>query len=181
VAAYVLEHIKFPFSFFTTWTINRTYDNAINGFSQLLKLIAQDELDFHVPTNKNVLRILKREARQDFKEAWDDQFVYDYVRKVAEEEKKWATYLLSAGELPGYNKNINNNFIEYHADKTLKDIGLEPIYNAEKTDTIDWFNSYRKIKNQNSSLQEVSNISYSKGIVQNDIVHNLGRLKEISC
>jgi len=179
VAAYVLEHIKFPFSFFTTWTINRIYDNAINGFSQLLKLIAQDELDFHVPTNKNVLRILKREARQGFKEAWDNQFVYDYVRKVAEEEKKWAAYLLSAGELPGYNKNVANNFIEYYADKTLRDIGLEPIYNAEKTDTIDWFNSYRKIKNQNSSLQEVSNISYNKGIVQNDILHNLDKLKEV--
>jgi len=180
VATYVLEHIKFPFSFFTTWTINRIYDNAINGFSQLLKLIAQDELDGHVPMNKNVLRILKREARQGFNDVWDEQFVYDYVRKVAEDEKKWSAYLLKEGELPGYNTNINNNFIEYQADKALIDLGLKPIYKAEKTDTIDWFNSYRRIKNQNSALQEVSNISYNKGIVQNDILANLDKLKKVA-
>jgi hypothetical protein len=28
-------------------------------------------------------------------------------------------------------------------------------------------------------LQEVSNISYNKGIVQNDILHNLDKLKEV--
>jgi ribonucleoside-diphosphate reductase beta chain len=178
VATYVLEHIKFPFSFFSTWSLNRLYDNGINGFSNLLKLIAQDELDFHVPMNKNVLKILMKEKRQDFLEVIDTDFIYDYVRKVATAEKKWSEYLLQDGELAGYNKNINKNFIEYFADKTLTDIGLEPIYGVKKNDTIDWYNDYRKIKNQNSALQEVSNTSYSKGIIQNDIRLNIERLRE---
>jgi len=180
VATYVLEHIKFPFSFFATWTINRINDNAIQGFSMLLKLIAQDELDFHVPVNKNVLKILKREARQGFGEAWDEQFIIDYVRKVAEAEKEWSDYLLLEGELPGFSKNINNSFIEYHADKTLRDLGIDPIYNAEKGEAVDWFNTYRKINNQNAALQEVSNISYSKGVVKNDILANLDKLAELA-
>jgi len=179
VATYALEHIKFPFSFFATWAINRTNNNAIQGFSNLLKLIAQDELDFHVPMNKNVLKILKKEKRQGFQGVWDQSFVYEYIKKVVKEEKKWNKYLLSEGEIPGFNTKINNHFIEYQADKALTDIGLEPLYNVKKTDTIDWFNEYRKIKNQNSSLQETSNNSYNKGVVQNDILLNLDKLKKI--
>ncbi len=179
VATYALEHIKFPFSFFATWTINRINDNAIQGFSNLLKLIAQDELDFHVPMNKNVLKIIKKEKHQGFLDVWDDQFIYDYVRKVAEQEKEWNLYLLKDGELPGFNKNINKHFIEYQADKTLTDIGLDPIYGVQKNDTIDWYNDYRKIKNQNTALQETSNTSYNKGVVQNDILRNLDKLKMI--
>lgn len=179
VATYALEHIKFPFSFFATWTLNRTYDNAIQGFSQLLKLIAQDELDTHVPMNKNVLKILKREAKQEFQEVWDDEFIVEYVRKVAEGEKAWSDYLLSEGELPGFSKKVNDSFIEYHADKTLRDIGIEPIYNTPKGEAVDWFNTYRNINNQNSALQEVSNISYSKGVVENDIHNNIDRLRSV--
>lgn len=177
VAAYALEKIKFPFSFFATWSINKTFDNAISGFSQLLKLIAQDEIEYHVPTNKNILRILKREKRQDFQDVWDENFIVDYVKKVAEAEKDWSDYLLSEGELPGFNHKINNAFIEYWADRTLIDLGLEPLYNVKKNDTIDWFNTYRKISNQNAALQEISNVSYSKGVVQNDILLNLAKLK----
>jgi ribonucleoside-diphosphate reductase beta chain len=175
VATYVLEHIKFPFSFFSTWTINRVNDNGINGFSNLLKLIAQDELEFHVPMNKHVLKIFKKEKRQGVE--FDEDFVYKYVKKVAEDEKKWSLYLLQDGELPGFNRSINKHFIVYFADKTLTDLGLEPIYNAKKNDTIDWYNDYRKIKNQNSALQEVSNNSYNKGVVKNDILLNLENLK----
>jgi ribonucleoside-diphosphate reductase beta chain len=178
VATYVLEHIKFPFSFFSTWSLNRLYDNGINGFSNLLKLIAQDELDFHVPMNKNVLKILMKEKRQGFQEVFDTDFIYDYVKTVTSAEKKWSDYLLDGGELAGYNRNINNAFIDYFADKTMTDIGLEPIYNTKKNDTIDWYNNYRKIKNQNTALQETSNTSYNKGVIQNDIRLNIGRLRE---
>ena len=177
IATYVLEHIKFPFSFFATWTLNRTNDNAIQGFSNLLKLIAQDELDFHVPMGSNVLKILKKEKRQNFQDVYNEEFIYEYVKKTAIQEKEWSDYLLKDGETQGFNKKINNYFIEYFADKTLTDIGLAPIYGVKKNDIIDWYNDYRKIKNQNTSLQESSNTSYNKGVVQNDILLNIDNLK----
>lgn len=178
-AAYALEHIKFPFSFYSTWNINRITDNAIQGFSMLLKLIAQDELDFHVPMNKNVLKILMREKRQGFQEVIQPEFMYEYVNDVVKKEKKWSEYLLADGELPGFTHGINNHFIEYFADKTLTDIGLDPIFGVEKTDTINWFNEYRKINNMNSALQEISNVSYNKGVVKNDIKSHLNDLKKL--
>ncbi len=179
VAAYALEHIKFPFSFYATWNINRISDSSINGFSMLLKLIAQDELQGHTVLNANVLKILRRESRQGFQDVFDEQFIYDYIRRVAEGEKEWSIRLLRNGEIPGFNKAININFIEYQADEALRKIGLEPIYNAKKTDTIEWFDLYRNIKNQNSSLQEVSNNAYNKGIIKNDILANLKQLNKL--
>ena len=45
VAIYLLEHVKFPFSFFVTFNLNKAYGNAINGFSMLIKKIAEDKRD----------------------------------------------------------------------------------------------------------------------------------------
>jgi ribonucleoside-diphosphate reductase beta chain len=178
VAAYVLEHIKFPFSFYATWNINRVSGNSINGFSMLLKMIAQDELQGHTVLNANVLKILRREKRQEFQEVFDETFIVDYIKKVVEGEIEWSKRLLRNGEIPGFTQSINTNFIEYQADLALKKIGLPTIYNAKKSDSIEWFDIYRNIKNQNASLQEVSNNSYNKGIIKNDIVANLDKLRK---
>jgi ribonucleoside-diphosphate reductase beta chain len=177
VAAYTLEHIKFPFSFFATWSLNKSYGNAVNGFSMLLKLIAQDELSGHTVLNATVLKILKKEKRQGFQEVFDEAFIIDYVRKTVETEIEWSNYLLAEGEIAGFSKQVNNNFIKYQADLALRKIGIDPIYNAKKDDSVIWFDEYRKIKNQNSALQEVSNNSYNKGVIQNDIRANLDRLR----
>ena len=179
VAAYALEHIKFPFSFYATWNINRISNNSINGFSMLLKLIAQDELQGHTVLNANVLKILRREERQGFKEVFDDKFIVEYIKKVVQDEKEWSKHLLRNGEIQGFTQAINENMIEYQADLALKKIGLSPIYNAKKNDSIEWFDVYRNIKNQNSSLQEVSNNSYNKGIIKNDIESNLTKLNSL--
>ncbi len=180
VAAYVLEHIKFPFSFYTVWNINRVYDNGVNGFSMLLKLIAQDELTGHTVLNANVLKILKREERQEFQEVFDTDFIRDYVIETVKQEIEWSNYLVKDGEIPGFTKAITKNFIEYQADLTMKKIGLEPIYNAKKDDSLEWFDLYRDIKNQNAALQEVSNNAYNRGVIKNDIVSNLDTLRELA-
>ncbi len=176
VAAYVLEHIKFPFSFYTVWNLNRVYDNAVNGFSMLLKLIAQDELTGHTVMNANVLKILRREGRQEFQEVFEEDFIIEYIRRTVDAEIGWSEYLTEKEEVPGFTRKINKNFIEYQADLALKKIGLAPIYNAKKDDSIEWFDLYRNIQNQNASLQEISNNQYQKGVIQNDIITNLDEL-----
>ena len=68
---YFLEGVKFPFSFFITWTINNAYNNSIQGFSKLLKLIAHDELTVHVITGREVLNLLRSDSKQGFKHLFD--------------------------------------------------------------------------------------------------------------
>ncbi len=173
-ATYILEHIKFPFSFFTTWRINEGYGNAIQGFSMLLKLIAEDELGTHVPSNLNVLKILKREERQEFKylfdSGWFEEFFIGYAKEVAKAEIKWCEYLFEDGPIDGFTKEMGIHFIKVYTDKAVTRLGYSPIFKEQSSDVIDWYESYRKINLQNTAQQEVSNVSYQKGTVRNDIL-----------
>jgi ribonucleoside-diphosphate reductase beta chain len=171
IVTYMLEHIKFPFSFFVTWRINEGNNNAIQGFSQLLKLIAHDELTTHTVTHINVFKILRKEERQGFQHIIEKSldFIYDYAKHVAEEEIKWNEYLFAEGDINGFTKSMGEHFIKYYTDKALTDLGLEKIYNEDKSDVIDWYERYRNINLQNSALQEVSNTMYQKGVTKNDL------------
>jgi len=166
VAAYLLEHIKFPFSFFVTFRINNAYSNAINGFSMLLKKIAEDEMDVHYPTNGNVIKVMIKESMVDPK--WATQFIKDEVARITSEEFKWNKYLLQDGSIPGYNQAIGEAFIEYQANKSLRDCGID-VTPVKPNDTITWFNHYRDISNQVVAQQEQKSNQYQKGILKNDL------------
>lgn len=170
---YFLEGIKFPFSFFVTFTINNSYDNAISGFTKTIKLIAHDELNVHVPTGKNIMTILRKEDDQGFshlfKNDWFNEQALSLAKDVVSQEIEWAKYLFDNHEVSGVNSQISEHFIKYWAGIRLKDIGIESPYNEKKSDIIDWFNSYRDINKQNAALQETSNTSYQKGTLKNDL------------
>lgn len=168
---FMLEGVKFPFSFFTTWTLNRAFGNAIQGFSQLLIKISIDEMQVHTTTGANVIRKLRK--TEDFSElftsGWFEDMAYAVVTDVVNKEKGWASYLLEDGELLGFNQAICDHFIEYWAARRLNEIGLDKIYNVTKNDIEDWFDDYRNVNNKQSALQEIDNISYQLGQIQNDL------------
>jgi|GEM_PF-1612728 len=179
---YFLEGVKFPFSFFITWTINKAYGNAIQGFSQALKLIAWDEMTIHTTTGQNVLKILLTNREQGFYHL--RQMIIRMVDKIAQEtaqlEMEWNRYLQREGAIPGYTIEIGDHFIKYWTDYRLKKLGLEPIYREPKSDIIDWFNSYRNLNKTQVALQEADNTNYQKGTLRNDL-HRLVSLKMELC
>lgn len=170
LAAYLLEHIKFPFSFFVTFRLNNAYNNAINGFSMLLKKIAEDEMEIHYPANGNVIKDMIRTGLVD--KEWAHRFIKGEVERIVSEEFDWNDYLLEEGSIPGYNKGIGREFIEYQANKALRDCGIE-VPAIKPNDTILWFNHYRDIGNQVVAQQEMKSNQYQKGLIKND----LGRFK----
>ena len=178
VATLFLEKVKFPNSFYVTWSINDYYDFAIQGFSQLLKEIAFDELTTHVPTNIQVLNILMSEKRQGFIHLKDElvEFIYSYVKQGIKKEDEWIDYLLSEGEFGNLTKESMKYFVRYQADDMLRQLKLKPIYNVKHSNLITWFKGYYNINNQNNANQELSNISYRKGVVKNDL-YLLDKLK----
>ena len=174
IGIYLLEGIKFPFSFLVTFTINNSYDNAISGFTKTIKLIAHDELNVHVPTGKNLLNILRKESNQGFshlfENGWFKETAINMTSYVVEQEISWAKYLFDYRDVSGINVAISENFIKYWAGIRLKDIGIETEYLKEKkSDIVYWFNSYRDINKQNAALQETTNTSYQKGTLKNDL------------
>jgi len=171
VRTYFLEGVRFPASFFVTWTMNKNNNNCIQGFSQALKLILWDELTVHTTTGQNILKILMKDKNQGF---WHLRgFIKETIETVANEvlvsEMEWAEYLLEDGEIPGYNINIAEHFIKYMIDFRLRAVGLEAIHDEEKSDIIDWFNAYRDINKTQIALQEADNLAYQKGAMKNDL------------
>jgi len=170
VATYLLEHIKFPFSFFVTFSINKAYNSSINGFAQLISRIAQEELEIHVPTNAIVIKHMLE--------------VYDLDRSIITEmadvilaqELEWNTYLQRNGPIPGYNEQIGEEFIRYYHNKSLRDIGNTPDVTLKPTEFVNWFNHIRNPDNKQVSQQEMKSTQYKKGVIKND----LGRFNETS-
>lgn len=182
VTTLFLEKVKFPNSFFTTWAINDYFDGAIQGFSQILKLIAYDELTTHVPTNIQVLKTLLYEKNQGFAKYKDEiiSFIYGYIKTGIIEEDRWIDYLLKDGEFGLLTKETMKRFIRYQANDMLRLLKLKPIYSKEESDIAEvsmWFKGYYDINSQNNANQELSNISYKKGVVKNDINKKLKNIK----
>lgn len=167
VATYLLEHIKFPFSFFVTFSINKAYNNAINGFSMLLKKIAEDEMDIHYPTGAAVIKTMIKENL--INADWAIDFIKKETSKVLNQELKWNSYLQQEGSIPGYTEKIGAEFIRYQGNKALRNLGLPDIPVIKPNDTVQWFNNYRNINNQVVAQQEQKSNQYQKGLIKNDL------------
>jgi ribonucleoside-diphosphate reductase beta chain len=170
-AVFLLEGIKFPFSFFVTWAINKAYDNNIQGMARLLKLIAWDEMTIHTTTGSTILNILRKDETQGFSHLFKDfdEFMYEFMKKTVNAELEWNEYLLQDGEIPGYNVEIGKHFIKYWADRRMKELKLQPIYNEKRSDIIDWYDRYRNLNLTTTALQEADATNYQKGKLQNDL------------
>ncbi len=162
LATYLLEHIKFPFSFFVSFSINKAYDDAINGFSQLLSRISQEEHEIHVPTNMYMIKLLISQGHIDHSD------VIDMADTILLQELEWNKYLQQDGPIPGYNLQIGEQFIRYWHNKTLRDVGVQ-VEKLTQSDTVRWYNHYRNPDNKQVSQQEIKSTQYQKGVIKNDL------------
>lgn len=170
-STFMLEGIKFPFSFFVTWSINKAFGNPIQGFSRALKLISWDEMTVHTTAGSTVLNILRKDKSQGFSHLFPefDKWLRDYAKKVALGEFDWNEYLLIDGEIPGYNHGIGEHFIKYWTDKRCREVHIGEVFNEKKSDVIDWYNKYRDLNSTTTSLQEADATNYQKGKLKNDL------------
>lgn len=166
-----LEGVKFPFSFFTNWTINKAYGNLAQGFSQLLIKISVDEMQVHTTTGATVLKKLAKDKR--FADVFEGEWFADTATRVFNDtalaEIQWAEYLLEDGEVPGFNIEICAHFIKYWTDKRLIEINQPPIFNVKKNDVESWFDDYRNPNAKHSALQEISSITYQRNTLVDDL------------
>ena len=162
LSTYLLEHIKFPFSFFVTFSINKAYDDAINGFSQLLSRISQEEHEIHVPTNMYIIKRLIAQGHIT------EQDVITMADTILLQDLEWNKYLQQDGPIPGYNEAIGVEFLTYQHNKTLRDVGCD-VPKIAPSDTVRWYNHYRDPDNKQVSQQEARSTQYQKGVIKNDL------------
>ncbi len=162
-ATYLLEYIKFPFSFFVTFSLNKGYNNAINGFSQLISRISQEELEIHVPTNKFILKQMIKDYNLDI------NVIVEMADEILAQELPWNDYLQQDGPIPGYNTAIGEQVLRYFHNKALRDIGYKERVAIKPCEFVDWFNHYRNPDNKQVSQQEMKSTQYQKGVIRDDL------------
>lgn len=172
VSIFALEGIKFYISFLVTYIINNAYGNKIQGATRMIKLINFDE-DIHTSFAAGLINILKKEQSEGFVELMKTDWYKDMVRKTFEQvytdEMEWADYLLSIGNIPTLTREVTEQFLKYYVDLRSTQLGLDKIYNQEKTDVVQWFENYKDLNKDNAALQESDLAVYSIGIMKNDI------------
>jgi len=172
INTYLLEHIKFPVSFFVVFWLNDKYSNPLNGFTQALKEIANDELNLHTVANMNVIK-------KGIKSGEFDRYDVENLAKnramfIYEEEEKWVDFLLGKEDLKGLNKDLYLYFVKYQTYLALKKLGIET-EEVPKKSVVSWFDNYRDISKAQVSQQETDGVSYQNFIV--DDVSDLGELE----
>ena len=172
IKIFILEGVKFPFSFFTTWTMNKASGNCIQGFSQLLIKISIDEMVVHTTTGATVINKLRLDTR--FKDLFDSGWFKDMANRAFDEaltnELGWVDYLLEDGEVQGFTYDICEHFINYWINTRKRQIRIKPdTVGYTKNDIIDWYNKYRNPNQKVNASQEQDNIAYKKNTVLNDL------------
>lgn len=170
-AIYFLESIKFPFSFLITFIINNSNEDAIPGFTRAIRLIANDELNVHVPTDINIINILKKDSNQGFTKVIKNPKLQKKLNKLlydtVDQEIEWAEYLLKDMKVKGITYELAVYFIKHQAYIRGNAVGLDvKKYKdfAKSNDLIDWFNNYKDIDMMNTAPQESTPQSYTRGL-----------------
>jgi len=172
VNVFALEGVKFYASFLITYMINNSFNNKIQGSTRIIKLINHDE-DLHTSMCNGLLNALKKEPSEGFLElmntTWYSDMVKNTFQNVYEEEQMWSEYLLSIANIPSLTPAVMNNFLKYYVDLRLNQLKEPKIFNQEKTDVVQWFESYKDMNLDNIAMQESDASTYSVHIMNSDI------------
>lgn len=178
VKVFALEGVKFYVSFLTTYMINNSYGNKIQGMTRLIKLINFDE-DMHVSVFGGLLNILRKEEKEGFvdlmKSPKYEQMVKDTFSDVAKSEIQWGKYLLSIGNIPSLTPKVLSNFVNYYVADRMAKLKIE-VAEVKADDTIEWFKTYKNIDLDNTAGQEAEGLSYQIGIIKNDVAEGKFKL-----
>ena len=166
----ILEGLRFYVSFACTFAFGEL--KMMEGSAKIISLIARDEA-----THLNLsTHILKHWAKGDDDpdmakiavELKDE--VYDLWRECVEEEKNWANYLFKDGSMIGLNANLLHAYVEFIANKRLKALGLDMLYDRRlNTNPLPWTQHWLSSAGLQVAPQETEVESYIVGGVKQDI------------
>ena len=165
----ILEGIRFYVSFACSFAFGEL--KLMEGSAKIISLIARDENQHTVLTQQMIkawqkgddpvmLEIMKEE----------EQTVIDMFRNAVNEEKEWAQYLFKDGSMIGLNDKLLIKYVEWIANKRMRAIGLNPIYDAPiKNNPLPWTEHWISSKGLQVAPQETEVESYVVGGIKQDV------------
>ena len=170
VTVNILEGIRFYVSFACTFAFGEL--KQMEGSAKIISFIARDESQ-HLAISQHIIKNYKNnENDKEMLAVIDEEqeFMYDMYRQAVDEEKEWAKYLFKDGSMIGLNEKLLSDYVEWVANKRMKAIGLNAIYDIKPGDnplpwTLHWLNS----SGLQNAPQETEIESYVIGGIKQDV------------
>jgi ribonucleotide reductase beta subunit family protein with ferritin-like domain len=168
VTVNILEGLRFYVSFACSFAFGEL--KMLEGSAKIISFIARDESQ-HLAMSQTIINNWKdREGDKDMvkiaKEC--EKEVYQMYEEALQEEKRWATYLFSKGAMIGLSEKLLHQFVEYMANRRMKAIQLNPIYD-QKTNPLPWTDHWLNSKGMQNAPQETEIESYVIGGIKQDV------------
>jgi len=166
----ILEGLRFYVSFACTFGFGEL--KLMEGSAKIISLIARDEAQ-HLAISTHILKLwLQGKDDPDMKMIADDctEEVYSLWKKCVEEEKLWADYLFRDGSMIGLNCSLLHQYVEYIANRRLKALGYETIFNQPvNTNPLPWTTHWLSSSGLQVAPQETEVESYIIGGIKQDV------------
>ena len=166
----ILEGIRFYVSFACSFAFGE--NKLMEGSAKILSLISRDESQHLVLTQQILKNWANGKDDPDMQEITREEkdIVIEMFKKTVDEEKAWANYLFRDGSMIGLNDKLLHQYVEWIANKRMKAIGLDPIYDIPaKNNALPWTEHWLNSKGQQNAPQETEIESYVVGGIKQDI------------
>lgn len=166
----ILEGLRFYVSFACTFGFGEL--KLMEGSAKIISLIARDEAQ-HLAISTHILKLWMQgkddpAMQQAAKEC--EQEVYEIWRECVNEEKAWAEYLFKDGSMIGLNKTLLDQYVEYIANRRLKALGYETIFEQPvNTNPLPWTTHWLSSSSLQVAPQETEVESYIIGGIKQDV------------
>jgi ribonucleoside-diphosphate reductase beta chain len=165
----ILEGIRFYVSFACSFAFGEL--KLMEGSAKIISLIARDE-NQHLAITQNILNKWAAgddpEMKQIMKE--EEEWTYKMFDNAVNEEKRWADYLFKDGSMIGLNDKLLQQYVEWIANRRLKSIGLNPVYDIPaKNNPLPWTEHWISSKGLQVAPQETEVESYVVGGIKQDV------------
>ena len=168
----ILEGIRFYVSFACSFAFGEL--KLMEGSAKIISLISRDE-NQHLVLTQNIMKNWMNGDDPEMQEIAEEERnnVIGMFKNAVEEEKEWAEYLFSGGSMIGLNDKLLNQYVEWIANKRMKALGLDPIYDQPlRNNPLPWTQHWISSKGLQVAPQETEVESYVVGGIKQDIKKN---------
>ena len=169
----ILEGIRFYVSFACSFAFGEL--KLMEGSAKIISLIARDENQHLVLTQQILKNWASGSDDPDMAKIAQEEKenVIGMFKSAVEEEKEWAEYLFKDGTMIGMNDKLLHQYVEWIANKRMKSLGLDPIYDIPlKNNPLPWTQHWISSKGLQVAPQETEVESYVVGGIKQDIKKN---------
>jgi ribonucleoside-diphosphate reductase beta chain len=165
----ILEGLRFYVSFACTFAFGEL--KLMEGSAKIISLIARDESQ-HLALSTHIIKNWQQGDDADMTKIVKENkdIVYEMYKNCVVEEKAWARHLMKDGSIIGLNAILLDRYVEFIANKRLKAIGLDPIFDQPVTQNpLPWTQHWLSSSGLQVAPQETEVESYIVGGVKQDV------------